>query len=82
MWLLFISTLDITPQVIFLMMRISIDDIEQYLFKGISYCESVSMCTLACEAHTLSYTLFTYVYSKTLMEMQIYIISKLLITIF
>ena len=42
MWLLFISILDIALQMISLMMRISIDNEEQYLFKGILYCESLT----------------------------------------
>ena len=33
--------LDITLQMIFLMMMISIDNVEHYLFKGILYCESL-----------------------------------------
>ena len=41
MWLLRISMLDITLQIIFLMMMISIDNVELYLFKGIVYCESL-----------------------------------------
>ena len=41
MWLLLISILDITLQMIFLMMMISIDNVELYLFKGILYCESL-----------------------------------------
>ena len=41
MWLLLISILDITLQMIFLMMMISIDNVEHYLFKGILYCESL-----------------------------------------
>ena len=41
-WLLLISILDITLQMIFLMMMISIiDNVELYLFKGILYCESL-----------------------------------------
>ena len=35
MWLLLISILDITLHMIFLMMMISIDNVELYLFKGI-----------------------------------------------
>ena len=31
----------ITELMIFLMMRISIDNVEHYLFKGILYCESL-----------------------------------------
>ena len=47
MWLLLISIfLDITLQMIFLMMMISIDNVEHYLFKGILYCESLIMCSL------------------------------------
>ena len=41
MWLLLISILDITLQMIFLMMMISIDNVELNLFKGIVYCESL-----------------------------------------
>ena len=36
-----ISILDITLQMIFLMMMISIDNVEHYLFKAILYCESL-----------------------------------------
>ena len=36
---LLISILDITLQMIFLMMMISIDNVEHYLFKAILYCE-------------------------------------------
>ena len=36
-----INILDITLQMIFLMMMISIDNVELYLFKGILYCESL-----------------------------------------
>ena len=39
--LLLISILDITLHMIFLMMMISIDNVELYLFKGILYCESL-----------------------------------------
>ena len=41
MWLLLINILDITLQMIFLMMMISIDNVELYLFKGILYYESL-----------------------------------------
>ena len=41
MWLPLISILDITLHMIFLMMIISIDNVELYLFKGIIYCESL-----------------------------------------
>ena len=41
MWLLLISVLDITLQMIFMMMMISIDNVEHYLFKAILYCESL-----------------------------------------
>ena len=37
----YINILDITLQMIFLMMMISIDNVELYLFKGILYCESL-----------------------------------------
>ena len=40
-WLLLINILDITLQMIFLMMMISIDNVELYLFKGILYYESL-----------------------------------------
>ena len=40
MWLL-IRILDIALQMIFLMMRISVDNIDHYLLKGILYCESL-----------------------------------------
>ena len=77
------STLEIAPHVNFLMMRISIDDVEHHLlFMGISYCEYEVCAFFSREAHTLSYILFTYEYSKTLMELQIYVIGKLLMTIF
>ena len=33
--------LDVTLQMIFLMMMISIDNVELYLFKGILYCENL-----------------------------------------
>ena len=55
----------ITLQMIFLMMMISIDNVELYLFKGILYTAKVG-----CETHTLSYLLFAYVYSTTLVELQ------------
>ena len=62
MWLLLISILDITLKIIFLMMRMSIDNVEHYLVKGIVYCKSL-ICRylfIECETHTLSYLLFTY----------------------
>ena len=70
MWLLLISIMDITLQMIFLMMMISIDNVEHYLFKGILYCKSF-MCSLG-----VKLTLFrTYcspilVYSTALVELQ------------
>ena len=59
-----------------LMMMKSIDNVEHYLFKGILYCNSL-ICTSRCETYTLSYLLFTYVYSTTLVELQKSTITKL-----
>ena len=55
----------ITLQMIFLMMMISIDNVEHYLFKVIVYFES-----LLGVKRVISYLLFTNVYSITLVELQ------------
>ena len=52
-WLLLISILDITLQMIFLMMTISIDNIEHYLFKGILYCESLICVPWVSNSHSV-----------------------------
>ena len=39
--------------------------------------QKFNMCSFGCETHTLSYLLFTYVYSTTLVELQKSTITKL-----
>ena len=69
MCLLLISILDITLHMIFLMMMISIDNVEHYLFEGILYCESIIYVP---SGLGVKLTLFrTYCsYSTTVVELQ------------
>ena len=65
---------DITLQMTFLMMMISNRQRRTLFVQGKFY------MFLGCEAHTLSYVLFTYVYSTTLVELQKSTITKLQIS--
>ena len=69
MWLLLISILDITLQMIFLMMMISIDNVELYLFKGILYCESLICVPWVLNSHSFVLIVHLYIYSTTLVEL-------------
>ena len=79
MWLLLISILDITLQTIFLVMMISIDNVEHYYTPICSreYYTAKVHVFLGCETHTISYLLFIYVYTTTLVELQKSTITKL-----
>ena len=52
MWSILIHSLDITLQMLFLIMRISIDNVEHYLFKGIFYCKSLICVPWAWSSHS------------------------------